>query len=261
MQLPEDSVRTRSSPLPSLSLSLSSLALCLAGSFPFQAQSRSGPVGTSYNTTSATFYKKDWAWISWAWTFTMAVDLSKKSTSMSGWVLLNEMWELSAAPQQSPCAVFVELVHPCLFRNCTRVQQQSRTSSAVFIGLPLAKLTCLRGTEVDWKQQEWLQFNTLKPLSKRSHLLCFGCTIFYVQFQQQSNLSSSHCMLYWLFPSVFAGCQRAFGISRGSIGDSGWLCEQHSSDHPLASSPHWSLHFRSFWSPDNMSTQVPHQWV
>lgn len=31
----------------------------------------------------------------------------------------------SQQQRQSSCVVFIELVHPCLFRNCTRAQQQS----------------------------------------------------------------------------------------------------------------------------------------
>lgn len=108
MQLPEDSVRTRSSPPPFLSLSPSSLALCLAGFSPFLAQSRSGPVGTSYSTTSATFFKSDWAWISWVWTFTMAVDSLKRSTSMSGWVLLPTCSNWSrGSPLRLRCVLFL----------------------------------------------------------------------------------------------------------------------------------------------------------
>lgn len=90
MQLPEDCARTRSPPPPLCSLSPLSLALCLAGFSPGQAQSKSGPVGTSYSTTSVTFCRKDWAWTSWAWTYTTAAVSSKRSTSMSGWVFKRE---------------------------------------------------------------------------------------------------------------------------------------------------------------------------
>lgn len=86
MQLPEDCCRTRSPPPPLRSLSPLSLALCLAGFSPGRAQSRSGPVGTSYSTTSVTFCRNDWAWTSWAWTCTTAAVSLRRSTSMSGWV-------------------------------------------------------------------------------------------------------------------------------------------------------------------------------
>lgn len=92
MQLPEDCYRTRSPPPPLRSLSPLSLALCLAGFSPGRAQSRSGPVGTSYSTTSVTFCRNDWAWTSWAWTCTTAAVSSRKSTSMSGWVW-TKIWD------------------------------------------------------------------------------------------------------------------------------------------------------------------------
>lgn len=131
MQLPEDCTRTRSPPPPLRSLSPLSLALCLAGSSPGQAQSRSGPVGTSYSTTSVTFCRNDWAWTSWVWTCTTAAVSSKKSTSMSGWVCAKQRRGQGGCQLGSAAVswcVFVGLVHPWLFRNCSRVQQQSLTS-------------------------------------------------------------------------------------------------------------------------------------
>ena len=104
MQLPEDCTRTRSPPPPLRSLSPLSLALCLAGCFPGQAQSRSGPVGTSYSTTSVTFCRNAWAWTSWAWTCTTAAVSSKKSTSMSGWVCDREEREKVADNSAAPCS-------------------------------------------------------------------------------------------------------------------------------------------------------------
>lgn len=62
-------------------------------------------------------------------------------------------------------------------------------------------------------------------------------------------------------PLFDPGCQRVFGVPRGPSGDSGWLCEQYNCDHSLAGPPDWSLHLRGSRSSDNMSTQVPHQWV
>lgn len=45
-------------------------------------------------------------------------------------------------------------------------------------------------------------------------------------------LFSNHHFFY-----NFTGGQRTSGVSWGSPGDSGWFCEQHNCDHPLASSP------------------------
>ena len=92
------------------------------------------------------------------------------------------------------------------------------------------------------------------------HMLCFGAGLCCFFQQGWNQLSHFFHFVFLSDGSLFSpGGQWAFGVSRSSSGDSGWLCEQHSGDHPLASSPDWSLHLRSFWSPDNMSTQVSHQ--
>lgn len=204
MQLPEDCVRTRSSPPPSLSLSLSSLALCLAGFSPFLARSRSGPVGTSYNTTSATFCKKDWAWISWAWTCTMAVDSSKKSTSMSGWVLGMRcgndsrcfLLRLSSCGN-SPCAVFVELVHPL---PVSQLRSSTTTISNVIGSLHRPAPRKAHMSSRNWAWLKTTTFGSLRLLSERSYLIYVWCTIFYIQSQQQ--LSSSGLYVFLTVPSV-----------------------------------------------------------
>lgn len=129
MQFPGDCTRTRSPPPPLRSLSPLSLALCLAGFSPGRAQSRSGPVGTFYSTTSVTFCRSDWASISWAWTCTTAAVSSRISTSMFGWVF-NREEKVILAREQQPSSIFVGLVLPRLFRNCAWIQQQSPASGS-----------------------------------------------------------------------------------------------------------------------------------
>lgn len=113
MQLLEDCTRTQSPPPPLRSLSPLPLALCLAGCSPFRAQSRSGPVGTSYSTTSVTFCKNVWAWTSFAWTCTMAAVSSRKSTWTSGWVLNTEEWRLLPTFKQHSSSRRVFLSDSC----------------------------------------------------------------------------------------------------------------------------------------------------
>lgn len=116
MQFLEDCTRTSSPPPPLLSLSPVSLALCLAGYSPGQAQSRSGPVDTSCSTTSATSYKNDWVWTSWAWTYITAAVSSRKSTSMSGWVYKSDVTRLPTWANCSSHRVFLSnsCTHGCV---------------------------------------------------------------------------------------------------------------------------------------------------
>lgn len=78
----------------------------------------------------------------------------------------------SQQQRRSSCVVFVELVHPCLFRNCTRAQQQSpsacpQPSSHVFEELNLIE-----------KTHQPTRLCTLTPGSKKCNPLHVDCTHF-----------------------------------------------------------------------------------
>lgn len=150
MQLPEDCNRTRTSPPPLFSLSPLSLAPCLAGFSPGLAQSRNGPVGTSYSTTSVTSCRNDWAWTSWAWTCIMAAVSSRKSTLMSGWVYLKERKNVTQRGCQLHCTTVI-IVCFCRTRAPLTVSQLQLEFNNNLNVMLLASLAFLRWTEFSGK--------------------------------------------------------------------------------------------------------------